>query len=957
MSNAAEFRKSSYLFGANSTFIQELYQKYLQNPNAVSAEWQAFFKSVGDDLKALLSDFEGGSWANHRSQVVGYTSPEDKKAANNNVAKPGTQESAGESAAYDSVRAHQLIRAYRIRGHLLSNLDPLGLTKYEPHPELDPSFYGFSDEDYDREMYIGGILGFENATLRDLLAALQQTYCGTMAVEMNHITNLEQKTWLEAEIEESRGSANLRADQKLHILDDMVKVEGFEQFLHVKFPGTKRFSIEGAESLIPALEQVLDTSSQLGVREIVLGMPHRGRLNVLTAFMGKPYAAMLSEFQGNLAHPEDLRISGDVKYHLGTSSDRDLGNGISVHLSLTANPSHLEAVNPVVAGKVRAKQDQRKDTERATVMGILLHGDAAYAGQGVVAETHALSDLKGYSTGGTIHIVVNNQIGFTTNPQNARLSPYCTDVGKIVEAPIFHVNGDDPEAVVHAARIAAEYRQKFKKDVVIDIVCYRRHGHNEGDEPTFTQPLMYEKIGQHQTPREVYASRLIGEGVISQEGYDQKKQDWHNYLEKEHQAAQNYKPNKADWLEGKWMGFEKPKDVVKESIDTSVDIKTLKRVGEAISRVPENVNVHTKIIRQLEAKQQMIKTGEGIDWATAEALAFGTLLDEGYAVRLSGQDSARGTFSQRHSVLKDQESEEKYIPLNNISKNQAQYEVINSNLSEFAVLGFEYGYSLAEPKTLVLWEGQFGDFVNGAQVMIDQFITSGEVKWLRMSGLVMLLPHGYEGQGPEHSSGRVERFLQSCAEDNIQVANCTTPANYFHILRRQMLRKFRKPLILMTPKSLLRHKLAVSSLKMMEKGTKFQKVIPEIDKIAPAAKVRRVVICSGKVYYDLYQARADKKIEDVALIRLEQFYPFPGERLGEAIKQYKNAEVFWCQEEPKNMGGWDFVDPRLEEVLIKIGHQYSRPGYVGRRAAASPAAGYMKLHTAEQNALINEALS
>jgi 2-oxoglutarate dehydrogenase E1 component len=952
------FRANTYLSGANAAYVGELYQLYLQNPNAVDGEWRSYFAALGGDTaEAANKDFGGVAWAKAgKTAIIGYRSPEDleaekKKAAAKQVAAPASKQ----DASSDSIRIHQIIRAYRLRGHLLAHLDPLGLEHIAPHPELDPAHFGFTDADFDRPIYVGGWLGMENATLREVLDNLHHIYCGTIGIEIGHITDAEQRDWLENRIESARGKPQFSAAEKKEILQQLVRVEGFEQFLHVKYPGTKRFGVEGSDSTVAAMEALLATSAELGVEEIVVGMPHRGRLNVLTAFMGKSYSAMLSEFQGNTAHPEGLAISGDVKYHLGTSSDRKLGGGKTVHLSLTANPSHLEAVNPVVVGKVRAKQDQKKDLERSKVMGLLLHGDAAFAGQGLVAETLSLGDLVGYGTGGTFHIIVNNQIGFTTDPKNARLSRYPSEVAKMAQAPIFHVNGDDPEAVVFVAKVAAEYRHLFKKDVVLDVFGYRRHGHNEGDEPQFTQPLMYQQIARQKTVCDIYAAQLAAEGVLSEAEYKEIRKKWNDFLEGEKAAADAYKPNKADWLEGKWIGFEKPKERAPRPA-TGVDVKKLKEIGLSLAKTPADFTVHSKIVRQLEAKKTMMETGEGIDWAMGEALAFGSLLAENIPVRLSGQDCERGTFSHRHSVLNDQVNEATYTPLNHIAEPQAKYEVINSNLSEFAVLGYEYGYSLAEPKSLVLWEGQFGDFVNGAQVIIDQFISSAEVKWLRMSGLVMLLPHGYEGQGPEHSSARLERFLQLCAEDNMQVCNPTTPANYFHLLRRQIVRNFRKPLIIMSPKSLLRHKLAQSTLADMGKGTSFVHVIPDTEKLVAAAKVKRVVLTSGKVYYDLVEARAKEKINDVAILRLEQYYPFPDQEVTEALKPYKNAEVVWCQEEPQNMGAWDFVDPRIEEVLIGLKGACTRPGYVGRRSSASPATGYMKTHTKEQQSLVMEAL-
>jgi 2-oxoglutarate dehydrogenase E1 component len=686
-------------------------------------------------------------------------------------------------------------------------------------------------------------------------------------------------------------------------------------------------------------------------------MPHRGRLNTLVNIMKKPFSAVFSEFQGASSHPDDVQGSGDVKYHLGTSVDLEIA-GRQVHLSLQPNPSHLEAVDPVVVGKIRAKQDMMGDRKtRRRAMAILMHGDAAFAGQGLVAETLAMSQLIGYRTGGTVHFIVNNQIGFTTVPAHAYSGLYCTDIAKSIQAPILHVNGDDPEAVVFCARMATEFRMKFGVDAVLDIVCYRRHGHNESDEPAFTQPLMYKAIRAQKTTRTKYAERLVAEGSLSAEEATAIQARFTAALDEAFEASRTYKPNKADWLEGKWAGLA-PGGIEDEAKDcgTGVALATLREVGEALCRVPDGFDVNPKIARQLEQKRESITTGEGIDWATGEALAFGTLLLEGHNVRLSGEDVQRGTFSHRHAVLVDQTTQAEYTPLNHLREGQAHFEAFNSLLSEAGVLGFDYGYSLADPSTLVLWEAQFGDFANGAQVIIDQFIASGESKWLRMSGLVMLLPHGYEGQGPEHSSARLERYLQLCAERNMQVCNFTTPANYFHALRRQLKRNYRKPLIVMTPKSLLRHKLAVSTLDEFGPDASFRHVIPEIDPIAEDEAVKRVVFCTGKVYYDLLAARREEKIDSVALVRVEQLYPFPRVSLPKIIARYPNAEIVWCQEEPQNMGAWTWIDRRLEEAAAAADRRV-RPRYVGRREAASPATGFYKVHNAEQAVLVEEALS
>jgi 2-oxoglutarate dehydrogenase E1 component len=935
--------RNSFLYGQNSAFIAELYARYLDDPSAVDPSWRQFFAELNDEPEAVKHEIEGPHWAPPHPAVLG----------NGHAAAAPAAEV--DQAARDSIRAMNLIRAYRVRGHLIASLDPLGLTVRTSHPDLDPATYGFTEADFDRPIFVNNLLGFATATLREILAALKATYCGHVGVEYMHIQELEQRQWIQARIEVPRNQTEFTQMGKRAILERLTQAELFERFLDRRYTGTKRFGLEGGEALIPALEQVLKRGGQLGMKELVIGMPHRGRLNVLTNMMGKPYAALFSEFQGNPANPEDVQGSGDVKYHLGTSTDREFDGNV-VHMSLTANPSHLEAVNPVVLGKVRAKQKQRGDATRDQVVGLLMHGDAAFAGQGLVAESLDLSELKGYRTGGTIHFVVNNQIGFTTSPAQARSGPYPSDVGKIIQAPIFHVNGDEPEAVVHVARIATEFRQRFKKDVIVDIFCYRRHGHNEADEPAFTQPLMYRAIAAHPTTREIYARRLIEEGVVSEDDAKAMGDRFLANLEQQFEAAKSYRPNKADWLEGAWAGLATASGDERRG-ETSVATELLVEVGQALTKVPEGFNLNRKIARQLEAKRQAIESGEGIDWATAEALAFGTLCAEGTFVRLTGQDSGRGTFSQRHAVLVDQETEEKYVPLNHVRAGQAAFEVIDSPLSEAAVLGYEYGYSLADPHALVLWEAQFGDFANGAQVIIDQFIASGEAKWLRMSGLVMLLPHGYEGQGPEHSSARLERFLQLCGEDNLQICNLTTSANYFHALRRQMRRNFRKPLVIFTPKSLLRSPEVASKLAAMGPGTSFHRVIEESDPLAADGKVRRVVLCSGKVYFDLLHRRRERKIDDVAILRLEQLYPFPAKTLAQALGRYPGAEVVWCQEEPENMGAWSFVDRRIERVLATLDRGAGRPRYVGRAEGAATATGLLKRHNKEQEKLVGEALA
>jgi 2-oxoglutarate dehydrogenase E1 component len=931
-----EFDHTTFLTGANAEFIAELHARYLDEPGSVDDSWRQFFAEIADEASN-----GGPGWGRPTPRIIG------------NGAAPA--EIGAREGSIDAIRALNLIRAYRVRGHLDAELDPLGLDKRASDPELDYRNWGFAEADLDRAIFINNLLGRERASLREIVAMLREAYCGHIGVEYMHIPVLAERAWIQHKFERRDSRPALTNSARKEILRTLTVAETFERFLDRRYTGTKRFGIEGAESLMPALEAILRRGAELGIREFVLGMPHRGRLNVLANFMGKPFAAIFSEFQGSSTNPEHVHGSGDVKYHLGTSGDREVG-GHTVHVSLAANPSHLEAVNPVVLGKVRAKQHQRGDSERAQVVAILMHGDAAFAGQGLVAESLELSGLRGYRTGGTIHIVVNNQIGFTTAPAYARSSPYPSDVAKSVQAPIFHVNGDDPEAVVAVACVAVEYRQAFKKDVVIDLFCYRRHGHNESDEPAFTQPLMYRTIARHPTPRQLYAARLVNAGVLTEGDAEAMAAAFAAQLEAQFATAKNYRPNKADWLEGAWAGLEEAPDDDRRG-DTAASLELLREVGKGLVTVPAVFKLNRKIARQLDAKRAAIETGNGIDWATAEALAIGSLCAEGAHVRMSGQDSGRGTFSHRHAVLIDQESEERYIPINHVRPGQARFDIIDSPLSEAAVLGFEYGYSLADPQTLVLWEAQFGDFANGAQVIIDQFLSSGEAKWLRMSGLVMLLPHGYEGQGPEHSSARLERYLQLCGEDNLQVCNLTSAANYFHALRRQIRRTFRKPLIIVTPKSLLRAKQAMSRLDEMGPGTNFHRVIGEAAAIAPDDEIRRVVLCSGKVYFDLLKAREAGGDDRIALVRVEQLYPFPFNALGKILARYRNAEIVWCQEEPQNMGAWNFVDRRIEQVLAGLDIAVKRPRFAGRAESASPATGLYKRHEEEQARLVEDALA
>ncbi len=982
-----QFSLTSFLYGGNASYIDGLYADWENDPQSVDPAWRDFFSALKDDADTVRKNARGASWkAKNWPQVAngelvsaldgnwGEVEKHFEKKARARASE-GQSEDDVLRATRNSVRAIMMIRAFRMRGHLHADLDPLGIAKpLEDYNELSPEAYGFTEADYDRPIFIDNVLGLETATIREMLGILQRTYCSTMGVEFMHISNPEEKGWIQERIEGPDKTIEFTENGKRAILQKLIEAEGFEQFIDVKYKGTKRFGLDGSESLIPALEQIIKRGGAMGMKEIVLGMAHRGRLNVLSQVMGKPHRAIFHEFKGGSFTPDDVEGSGDVKYHLGASSDREF-DGNKVHLSLTANPSHLEIVNPVVMGKARAKQDQvfgrsREEQvpleERAKVLPLLLHGDAAFAGQGVVAECFGLSGLRGHRVAGTVHFIINNQIGFTTNPRFSRSSPYPSDVAKMIEAPIFHVNGDDPEAVVYAAKVATEFRMTFQKPVVIDMFCYRRFGHNEGDEPAFTQPLMYKNIRNHKTTAQIYGEKLISEGLLTEDELEKLRADWRAHLEIEFEAGQSYRPNKADWLDGAWTGLRTAdsQDELRRG-KTAVPVKTLKEIGKKLTEVPDGFEAHRTIQRFLDNRRKMIDSGEGIDWATGEALAFGSILMEGNPIRLSGQDSERGTFSQRHSVLYDQNDEHRFIPLNNLGPQQAYYEVINSMLSEEAVLGFEYGYSLAEPRALTLWEAQFGDFANGAQVVFDQFISSGERKWLRMSGLVCLLPHGYEGQGPEHSSARLERFLQMCAEDNMQVANVTTPANYFHILRRQLKRDFRKPLILMTPKSLLRHKRAVSTLAEISGESTFHRLLwddaqyldgQEI-KLVKDSKIRRVVLCSGKVYYDLYEEREKRGVNDVYLLRVEQLYPFPAKALITELSRFRNAEMVWCQEEPKNMGAWSFIDPYLEWVLAHIDAKHQRVRYAGRPAAASPATGLMSKHQAQLASFLEDALA
>ena len=952
--NNTTYKKTSFLVGNNSEFINEFYADYLADPNSVPESWRQFFEGLSEEQKLIYNDLQGPSW-----------SPERK----NKKIKFDTKDLKDEEKEFEvdlkstneSVKAIALIRAYRIRGHLIANLDPLEMMERKYLEDLNPADHGFKKEDYNKKIYVGEYMKGNYSTIKEILSFFKKIYCSKIGVEYMHISDPIEKKWFRERMEKEENQLKFTINGKKAILNKLIQAEGFEKFLAIKFVGTKRFGLDGGEALIPALEQIIKRGGHLGFKEVKIGQPHRGRLNILANVLQKSYKRMFNEFAGEYAS-FNSDSTGDVKYHLGASSNREF-DGNLVHVSLTDNPSHLEAVNPVVLGQTRAKQFFHKDEKRKKVVPILIHGDASFAGQGVVAECFAMSGLPGHNTGGTIHIIVNNQIGFTTSPKFARSSPYPSDLAKMVDAPILHVNADDPEAVTHCAKIATDYRQKFNRDVVIDMICYRRFGHNEGDEPSFTQPTMYRKIKKHPTALNIYAKKLIEEGIITSDEFNRMKIKFKDLLEEQFKTAKEYKP-KLEWYEGVWSRFKPEKGKDKRGV-TGVSLEKIKKIGEKMTSIPESFNAHSTLKKIFENKKKMFQTGKGFDWSTAEHLAFATLLDEGYPVRLSGQDSARGTFSQRHSVLKDQLKGSKYIPLNNISKNQKRFEIIDSLLSEMAVLGFEYGYALSEPSTLVIWEAQFGDFANGAQVIIDQFIASAERKWARANGLVMLLPHGYEGQGPEHSSARLERFLQLCAEENIQVMNCTTPANYFHALRRQIHRDFRKPLIIMTPKSLLRNKMCISNIEDFGKKNTFHRVLNDhadsrennLIKLAEDKKIKKVIVCSGKIYFDLLQAREKNRNKEVFIIRIEQLYPFPVKTLARELKRFrKKSKFFWCQEEPKNMGAWNTVKNYIQWSLDYIKADHKEVNYIGRKPAASTASGYLKKHLAEQNEILEKVL-
>jgi 2-oxoglutarate dehydrogenase E1 component len=939
-----QFQVNSYLFGGNAPYVEELYERYLDNPTSVPEKWRAYF-----DQMQLVPAADGSPATPdvaHAPIVESFALRAKEGKLRPTVAPTDL------SVARKQVHVQSIIAAYRFLGSRWADLDPLKRQERPHIPELEPAFYDLTEADMDIVFSATNTyFGQEQMTLREIVKALRQTYCGTIGAEYMYISDPAEKRWWQQKLESIRSTPNFSSAKKRQILERLTAAEGLERFLHTKYVGQKRFSLEGGESFIAAMDELIQRAGERGVEEIVIGMAHRGRLNVLVNTLGKMPKELFAEFEGKAA--ADLP-AGDVKYHMGFSSDVSTPGG-PVHLSLAFNPSHLEIVNPVVEGSVRARQERRGDAKREKVLPVLVHGDAAFAGQGVVMETLNLAQTRGYKTGGTVHIVINNQIGFTTSdPRDTRSTIYCTDVVKMIEAPVLHVNGDDPEAVVLCAQLAMEYRQEFKKDVVIDIVCFRRLGHNEQDTPAVTQPLMYKKIGQHPGTRKLYADKLVTQGTLAPDMPEQIVKAFRQAMDEGRHTVDpvltNYKSKYAvDWapfLNRKWT----------DHADTGVPIAELKRLAERITTVPANFKLHPLVEKVLADRRAM---GEGkmpLDWGMAEHLAFASLVASGYPVRITGQDSGRGTFTHRHAVLHDQNRERwdegTYIPLQHVSEKQAPFLVIDSVLSEEAVLGFEYGYSSAEPNALVIWEAQFGDFANGAQVVIDQFISSGEVKWGRQSGLTLMLPHGYEGQGPEHSSARIERFLQLSADNNMQVVQPTTAAQIFHLLRRQMIRPFRKPLVIMTPKSLLRHKDAASELAELARG-EFQTVISELAEL-DAKKVKRVIVCSGKVYYDLVAARAERKADDVAVVRIEQLYPFPHKAVAAELKKYPNAaDVIWCQDEPQNQGAWFYAQHHLLENM----NDGQKLGYAGRPASASPAVGYYAKHIEQQKALIDVAFA
>ncbi len=891
--------KNSYLYATNAVYIEDLYEKYLKNPDSVSQEWKNFFSEN-------IASLQIPSWRKKQTRII-ESDPED---ADVKIIAKST----------DNIPVQNSLEHLRNLGHLAASIDPLGIDIPKTLQELNIS------EKLDK----------------------LKIYTSNIGVEFSSVQNFSEQEWLYSRYEELF-NLNFKDEEKKSFLKSLVEVEGLEQYIHKKFPGAKRFSVEGGESSILSLEEAIDTSAVLGVEEVVIGMAHRGRLNTLTKILGKPYEAVLGEFMGIYSFPKELGIAGDVKYHMGYSNDLVTKSGKKLHVTLNPNPSHLEAVNPVVAGRVRAKQDLLEDSARSKVMGLLIHGDAAFCGQGIVAESLAMSPLDAYDVGGIFHIVINNQVGFTANPRDGhKNSRYSTEFAKIIGAPVIHVNGDDVEAVIKSAKLLAEYRAKYKKDAVLEIICYRKYGHNEGDEPMYTQPQIYSKIKTKNSPLQLYADKLISEKIISKDIFANLIDEFKTFLDLKYEIAKNYKP-KVDFLDKNWKGYSKDLTINDLKLKTGVEKSKLKNILASLIKTPEGFNINPKLVKLFDQRMEDFTKNSTLDWASAEQLAFATLLQDGFPIRITGQDAGRGTFSHRHSVLHDQKNGSKYLPLNNIPDNQAGYEVADSCLSEYGVMGFEFGYSMAHPKSLVIWEAQFGDFSNGAQIIFDQFLSTTETKWLRLSGLVLLLPHSYEGQGPEHTSARLERILQLCAEDNMQVAYPTTPASIFHLLRRQQLRQVRKPLIIMSPKSIFRNPLAISNISEIDEGTKFSRVIADnLD----SKKIRRVIFCYGKIYYDLFEKREKLGINNIAIIRIEQLYPFPFEEISQEIAKYKNAEFVWCQEEPENMGAWSFFYSR---ILNKL--DLKNVKLISRNEAASPATGYASVHNSEQENLIQEALS
>lgn len=938
------FQANSYLFGGNAPYVEELYEAYLNNPGSVPDNWRTYF----DNMQMVVA---GDGNAETRDVAHAPIVQSFAQRAKEGTLQPRIM-GGDAGTARKQVYVQQMVAAYRFLGSRWADLDPLKRQERQSIPELDPTFYDFTEGDQANIYSVANTyFGFEQATLRDILKALRDTYCGTIGAEFMYISDPTQKRWLQEKLESSRSKPNYSADKKKRILDKLTAAEGLERYLHTRYVGQKRFSLEGGESFIPSMDTLVQGAGAAGIQEIVIGMAHRGRLNVLVNTLGKMPKDLFAEFDGQ--HADDLP-SGDVKYHNGFSSDVSTPGG-AVHLSLAFNPSHLEIVNPVVEGSARARMDRRGDKNGSEVLAILVHGDAAFAGQGVVMETLNLAQTRGYGTHGTVHIVINNQIGFTTSdPRDSRSTLYCSDVVKMIEAPVLHVNGDDPEAVVFATEIAFEFRQKFRKDVVVDIICFRKLGHNEQDTPAVTQPLMYKKIDAHPGTRRLYADKLAAQGVVAETFGDERVKQFRAAMDEGRHTSDPVITNFKSKFAVDWLPFLNRKWT--DAADTAMPLAEIKRLGQKITTVPSSVKVHPLVEKVLADRRAMAAGDMPLNWGMGEHLAFASLVASGYNVRLSGQDCGRGTFTHRHSVLHDQGRERwdggAYIPLQNVAENQGDFTVIDSVLSEEAVMAFEYGYATAEPNTLVIWEGQFGDFANGAQVVIDQFISSGETKWGRACGLTLMLPHGYEGQGPEHSSARPERFLQLCAEHNMQVCQPTTPAQIFHLLRRQMIRMFRKPLIILTPKSLLRSKDAISSLNDFVKGS-FQTVIPETDTKLDGKKVKKIVCCSGKVYYDLKAGRTERELDDVAILRIEQLYPFPHKAFETELKKYPSAtHIVWCQDEPQNQGYWFYIGHHIAEAM-KEGQRLT---YAGRPPSASPAVGYYDKHYAQQKDLLTAAL-